>query len=99
MTAARLGDPEGAIEALLLDQPETSTRPTATTDSGRNRIPIYLPANGGALGGDLVDGRRLGRRRGRRTGLPEGRLVGRGGRGLHALALSFVGGTAARGLT
>lgn len=48
MTAARLGDPEGAVSALLLDAPKNTALP-----NGHNRqtdsLPVYLPGNGGLL--------------------------------------------------
>ncbi|MHC6590992.1 hypothetical protein [Arthrobacter sp. C152] len=48
MTAARLGDPERAVSALLLDAPKNTALP-----NGHNRqtdsLPVYLPGNGGLL--------------------------------------------------
>jgi hypothetical protein len=48
MTAARLEDPEGAIDALLLNAAKNTVLP-----NGHNRqtdsLPLYLPGNGGLL--------------------------------------------------
>ena len=48
MTAARIGDPESAVGALLMDTPKNTYLP-----NGHNfqteRLPLYLPANGGLL--------------------------------------------------
>ncbi|WP_433557245.1 hypothetical protein ACQPWY_36220 [Pseudonocardia xinjiangensis] len=48
MTAARLGEPHLAVDALLLDTPKNTHLP-----SGHNRqtgrLPVYLPGNGGLL--------------------------------------------------
>ncbi|MCP2050119.1 UNVERIFIED_ORG: hypothetical protein J3D58_004191 [Paenarthrobacter nicotinovorans] len=48
MTAARLGDPETAVDALLLDAGKNTVLP-----NGHNRqtdsLPLYLPGNGGLL--------------------------------------------------
>ena len=48
MTAAKLGEPEIAIQALLLDTPKNSY-----VQSGHNyqreNLPLYLPGNGGLL--------------------------------------------------
>jgi hypothetical protein len=48
MTAARLGDPEAAVEALLMDAAKNTVLP-----NGHNRqtdsLPLYLPGNGGLL--------------------------------------------------
>lgn len=48
MTAARLGDPEAAVEALLFDAGKNTVLP-----NGHNRqtdsLPLYLPGNGGLL--------------------------------------------------
>ncbi|WP_182112221.1 MULTISPECIES: hypothetical protein [unclassified Actinotalea] len=48
MTATRLGDPQGAVDALLLDLPKNAYLP-----NGHNRqtdhLPLYLPGNGGLL--------------------------------------------------
>ncbi len=48
MTAARLGEPEKAIEALMIDTPKNGYLP-----NGHNfqtlRLPLYLPGNGGLL--------------------------------------------------
>lgn len=48
MTAARLGRPDLAVDALLLDWPKNRYLP-----NGHNfqeaRLPIYLPGNGGLL--------------------------------------------------
>jgi len=48
MTATRLGDPAGAVDALLLN-----TRKNTYLHNGHNRqtdrLPVYLPGNGGLL--------------------------------------------------
>ncbi|SER16201.1 hypothetical protein SAMN05444745_12136 [Arthrobacter sp. OV608] len=48
MTAARLGDPEAAVNALLMDAGKNTVLP-----NGHNRqtdsLPLYLPGNGGLL--------------------------------------------------
>ena len=48
MTAARVGEPDRAIEALLMDTPKNRYLP-----NGHNyqtpRLPLYLPGNGGLL--------------------------------------------------
>jgi hypothetical protein len=48
MTAARLEDPETAVDALLLDAAKNLVLP-----NGHNRqtesLPLYLPGNGGLL--------------------------------------------------
>jgi hypothetical protein len=48
MTAARLGDPEAAVDALLLGAAKNTVLP-----NGHNRqtdsLPLYLPGNGGLL--------------------------------------------------
>lgn len=49
MTAARCGDPEGAVDALLMDQPKNTYLPNGHNPQRGNRLPIYLPGNGGLL--------------------------------------------------
>lgn len=48
MTATRLGDPQAAVDALLMDLPKNTSLP-----NGHNRqtdhLPLYLPGNGGLL--------------------------------------------------
>jgi hypothetical protein len=48
MTAARLGDPERAIEALLLDTPKNHYALNGHVFQ-RPGLALYLPANGGLL--------------------------------------------------
>ena len=48
MTAARLGQPEKAIDALFLDSPKN--RYLANGHNYQSaRLPLYLPGNGGLL--------------------------------------------------
>ena len=63
MTAARLGKPDLAVDALLMDTPKNVYRANGHNHQ-RPGLTIYLPGNGGAAlrGGD--DGRRMGRRAG-----------------------------------
>jgi len=48
MTAARLGEPERAVDALLLDTPKNHYAPNGQVYQ-RPGLTIYLPANGGLL--------------------------------------------------
>ena len=48
MTAARLGDPRRAVDALLLDAPKNVYRPNGHNYQ-RPGLAIYLPGNGGLL--------------------------------------------------
>lgn len=48
MTAARLGDPEGAVHALMLDTAKNRWLPNGHTWQRAN-LPLYLPSNGGLL--------------------------------------------------
>jgi hypothetical protein len=48
MTAARLGDPSRAIDALLLDTPKNRYRANGHNHQ-RPGLTIYLPGNGGLL--------------------------------------------------
>ena len=48
MTAARLGEPEMAIDALLLDTPKNHYLPNGHNYQ-RPNLPLYLPGNGGLL--------------------------------------------------
>jgi hypothetical protein len=48
MTAARLGEPERAVDALLLDTPKNHWAPNGQVYQ-RPGLTIYLPANGGLL--------------------------------------------------
>jgi hypothetical protein len=48
MCAARLGQPERAIDALLLDTPKNVYRPNGHNHQ-RPGLTIYLPGNGGLL--------------------------------------------------
>lgn len=50
MTAARLGQPELAINALLCDAPKNEYLPNGHNRQGhRKDLPLYLPGNGGLL--------------------------------------------------
>jgi len=52
MSAARLGDPERAIQALLLDTPKNHyvvSGHNFQRDANDNALPLYLPGNGGLL--------------------------------------------------
>ena len=48
MTAARLGEPELAIDALLLDTPKNHYAANGHNYQ-RPNLPLYLPGNGGLL--------------------------------------------------
>lgn len=48
MTAARLGDGEAAVDALLMDVPKNRYLPNGHNHQD-DRLPIYLPGNGGLL--------------------------------------------------
>ena len=48
MCAARLGQPDRAIDALLLDTPKNVYRPNGHNHQ-RPGLTIYLPGNGGLL--------------------------------------------------
>jgi hypothetical protein len=48
MTAARLGQPKRAIEALLMDAPKNHFRPNGHNHQ-REGLTVYLPGNGGLL--------------------------------------------------
>src|SRR5690606_10920333 len=50
MTAARLGRPDLAVEALLCDSPKNTYLPNGHNRQGpRKDLPLYLPGNGGLL--------------------------------------------------
>lgn len=49
MTAARLGEPTMAVDALLLDVPKNRYLPNGHNWQEAGRLPIYLPGNGGLL--------------------------------------------------
>jgi hypothetical protein len=50
MTAARVGDPRGAVDALLMNKPKNTYLVNGHNPQQRgNRLPIYLPGNGGLL--------------------------------------------------
>ena len=66
MTAARLGEPARAVDALLLDTPKNVFRANGHNHQ-RPGLTIYLPGNGGLLYAVGDDGGRLGRRRRRGT--------------------------------
>jgi hypothetical protein len=48
MTAARVGEPETAIDALMLDTPKNRWSPNGHTWQRAN-LPVYLPSNGALL--------------------------------------------------
>ncbi|HEY2508710.1 MAG TPA: hypothetical protein VGI58_19510 [Streptosporangiaceae bacterium] len=48
MTAARLGEPQAAVDALLLDTPKNRFLPNGHNRQGAS-LPVYLPGNGGLL--------------------------------------------------
>lgn len=48
MTAARLGEPETAIDALFIDSPKNEWLPNGHNYQ-RPNLPLYLPGNGGLL--------------------------------------------------
>ena len=48
MTAARLGEPETAIDALFIDSPKNTWLPNGHNWQRAN-LPLYLPGNGGLL--------------------------------------------------
>ncbi len=48
MTAARLGEPNLAIDALLMDTPKNTYLPNGHNYQTES-LPIYLPGNGGLL--------------------------------------------------
>jgi len=48
MTAARLGEPQVAIDALLMDSPKNEYLPNGHNYQ-RPNLPLYLPGNGGLL--------------------------------------------------
>jgi hypothetical protein len=52
MCAARLGEPERAVDALLLDTPKNhyvTSGHNFQRDANSNALPLYLPGNGGLL--------------------------------------------------
>jgi hypothetical protein len=50
MTAARLGQPEKAIDILLMDAPKNTYLPNGHNKQGdRSDLPLYLPGNGALL--------------------------------------------------
>ncbi len=57
MTAASLGDPAGAVDALMMDTPKNRWSPNGHTWQRAN-LPVYLPSNGALLIGTamLADG-------------------------------------------
>jgi hypothetical protein len=48
MTAARIGEPEKAIEALMIETPKNGYLPNGHNFQ-TSRLPLYLPGNGGLL--------------------------------------------------
>ena len=49
MTAARVGDPRTAVDALLMDKPKNEYLRNGHNPQRGNRLPVYLPGNGGLL--------------------------------------------------
>lgn len=50
MTAARLDEPELAVEALMYDSPQNTYLPNGHNRQGaRKDLPLYLPGNGALL--------------------------------------------------
>jgi hypothetical protein len=49
MTAARVGEPELAVDALLLDRPKNRYLLNGHCFQNKNDLPVYLPGNGGLL--------------------------------------------------
>ncbi|MGW1760120.1 hypothetical protein [Streptomyces mirabilis] len=49
MTAARIGRPDLAVDALLMDSPKNRYLPTGHSPQMGSVLPVYLPANGGLL--------------------------------------------------
>jgi hypothetical protein len=49
MTAARLGEPEKAVDALLMDSPRNQYLEGGQNLGTKGRLPLYLPGNGGLL--------------------------------------------------
>jgi hypothetical protein len=49
MTATRVGDPAAALDSLLYDAPKNSYAANGHTPQRGNRLPLYLPSNGGLL--------------------------------------------------
>jgi hypothetical protein len=49
MSAARLGDPGTAIDALLMEKPKNAYLRNGHNPQRGNRLPLYLPGNGGLL--------------------------------------------------
>jgi hypothetical protein len=49
MTAARLGEPEKAVDALLMDSPKNQYLEGGQNLGTKGRLPLYLPGNGGLL--------------------------------------------------
>jgi hypothetical protein len=49
MTAARLGEPEKAVDALLMDAPKNHYLPNGHNVQVPGFLPLYLPGNGGLL--------------------------------------------------
>ncbi|MBN9390467.1 MAG: hypothetical protein J0I20_20730 [Chloroflexi bacterium] len=49
MCAARLGDPHGAVDALLMEMPKNLYLPNGHNRQVPTLLPLYLPGNGGLL--------------------------------------------------
>jgi hypothetical protein len=49
MTATRVGVGGSAVDVLLMDRPKNAYLPNGHNPQRGNRLPIYLPGNGGLL--------------------------------------------------
>jgi hypothetical protein len=49
MTAARLGEPEKAVDALLMQSPKNAYLPDGFNVGMPGLLPLYIPGNGGLL--------------------------------------------------
>lgn len=49
MCAARLGDPQGAVNALMMDMPKNTYLASGHNRQIPTKLPLYLPGNGGLL--------------------------------------------------
>jgi hypothetical protein len=87
MTAARCGEPQAAVDALLMDQPKNACLRNGHNPPAGQPPPDLPPRQRRPAGGRLAHGRWVGRSRRPGPRLPEGRQVGRSSRGLHPLAL------------
>jgi hypothetical protein len=49
LTAARVGPPGASVDALMMDEPKNTYLPNGHNPQRGNRLPVYLPGNGGLL--------------------------------------------------